>query len=198
MRSGVSWSVSSCVRADKASSAAVWGELNNTCTVGGGWGESQGNPGLWAFGIKIKKKKSLVLSLWGHTKKEGETHSRSVWGVIWFGTSQRKTSLSSYVTTRSTLHNTHPSPWTLVIPWLHSLRTQGRVVGGGGLHGPTLIVVVQLKITASLQGASASPLPEPSLALATEVCLKTVERLRENCKRKNRRHNGLRNGAGHQ
>lgn len=114
--------------------------------------------------------------------------------LIWHLT--EKTSLFSYVTTGSTLHNTHPSPWMLVIPWLLSLRTQGRVAGG--LHGPTLIVVVQLKITAPLQGTSASPLPEPSLAFATEVCMKTVGRLRENCKRKNRRHNGLRNGAGHQ
>lgn len=72
---------------------------------------------------------------------------------------------------------------------------QGRVVVASW---PGIDCGGSTKNNSTLQGRSVSPLREPSLAFTTEVCLQTTGRPLEDCKRKNRRHNGRRNGTGHQ
>lgn len=59
-------------------------------------------------------------------------------------------------------------------------------------------LTVEVHLNSTLQRRSTSPPPEPSVGFAMKVCLKTVGRLQGNCKWKNRRYNGLGNGAGHQ
>lgn len=67
MRSGVSYSVSSCGRADKASSTAVWGARDNKMQCR--WGESQGNQLASSWRQKKKKKTVPGFAWWRSHKK---------------------------------------------------------------------------------------------------------------------------------